>query len=156
MIRPFDLHQPSALAEVGALLADYGDAAALYAGGTELLLLMKEGFIRPRVLVDVSNVATRTRVLGTEVEMPLMVAPTSLQRTMAAFRARFACRLKNGSRAARRASSSQRLPWNSASISALWISSVRSGHPARLPPVFSGLAGPVTGSRLFRRAVCSP
>ena len=62
MIRPFDLHRPSALTEVGALLADYGAAAALYAGGTELLLLMKEGFIRPRVLVDVKRVAALGRV----------------------------------------------------------------------------------------------
>jgi carbon-monoxide dehydrogenase medium subunit len=62
MIRPFDLHRPSALAEVGALLADHGDAAALYAGGTELLLLMKEGFIRPRVLVDLKRVAALGRV----------------------------------------------------------------------------------------------
>lgn len=34
----------------------------------------------PRVLVDVSNVTTRTPVLGNEIEMPLMIAPTSLQR----------------------------------------------------------------------------
>lgn len=31
MIRPFDLRRPSALDEVGALLGEYGDAAALYA-----------------------------------------------------------------------------------------------------------------------------
>jgi carbon-monoxide dehydrogenase medium subunit len=56
MIRPFDLRRPSSLGEVGALLGEYGDAAALYAGGTELLLLMKEGFVRPRVLVDIKRV----------------------------------------------------------------------------------------------------
>jgi carbon-monoxide dehydrogenase medium subunit len=62
MIRPFDLRRPSALGEVGALLGEYGDAAALYAGGTELLLLMKEGFLRPRVLVDVKRVPGLDRV----------------------------------------------------------------------------------------------
>jgi len=36
--------------------------------------------LRPRVLVDVSEVTTRTTVLGTEVSMPLLVAPTALQR----------------------------------------------------------------------------
>ena len=56
MLRPFALHRPSTLGEVGALLAEHGDEAALYAGGTELLLLMKEGFIRPRVLVDVKRI----------------------------------------------------------------------------------------------------
>jgi carbon-monoxide dehydrogenase medium subunit len=62
MIRPFDLRRPTALGEVGALLGEYGDAAALYAGGTELLLLMKEGFVRPRVLVDVKCVPGLDRV----------------------------------------------------------------------------------------------
>jgi isopentenyl diphosphate isomerase/L-lactate dehydrogenase-like FMN-dependent dehydrogenase len=36
--------------------------------------------LRPRMLVDVSEVTTRTTVLGTEIAMPLMIAPTSLQR----------------------------------------------------------------------------
>ncbi len=36
--------------------------------------------LRPRMLVDVSDVSTRTSVLGTDIAMPLMVAPTSLQR----------------------------------------------------------------------------
>jgi isopentenyl diphosphate isomerase/L-lactate dehydrogenase-like FMN-dependent dehydrogenase len=36
--------------------------------------------LRPRMLVDVSDVSTRTSVLGTEIAMPLGVAPTSLQR----------------------------------------------------------------------------
>lgn len=36
--------------------------------------------LRPRVLVDVSEVSTATTVLGTEVELPLLVAPTAFQR----------------------------------------------------------------------------
>jgi isopentenyl diphosphate isomerase/L-lactate dehydrogenase-like FMN-dependent dehydrogenase len=36
--------------------------------------------LRPRMLVDVSEVSTRTSVLGTEIALPLCVAPTSLQR----------------------------------------------------------------------------
>jgi isopentenyl diphosphate isomerase/L-lactate dehydrogenase-like FMN-dependent dehydrogenase len=36
--------------------------------------------LRPRMLVDVSDVSARTSVLGTQISMPLMVAPTSLQR----------------------------------------------------------------------------
>jgi isopentenyl diphosphate isomerase/L-lactate dehydrogenase-like FMN-dependent dehydrogenase len=36
--------------------------------------------LRPRVLVDVTEVTTATTVLGTEVAMPLLVAPTALQR----------------------------------------------------------------------------
>jgi carbon-monoxide dehydrogenase medium subunit len=57
MIGAFALARPSTLAEIGALLHEHGDAAALYAGGTELLVLLKEGFIRPRVLVDVKRIS---------------------------------------------------------------------------------------------------
>ena len=57
MLRPFALYRPTTLPEIAALLRKYGDEAALYAGGTELLLLMKEGLVRPRVLVDLKRVA---------------------------------------------------------------------------------------------------
>ena len=36
--------------------------------------------LRPRVLVDVSRVSTATTVLGTEISMPLVVAPVAFQR----------------------------------------------------------------------------
>ena len=36
--------------------------------------------LRPRVLVDVTAVSTETTVLGTPVSMPLLVAPTAIQR----------------------------------------------------------------------------
>src|SRR4051795_12621809 len=36
--------------------------------------------LRPRVLVDVSDVSTATTVLGTEISMPVIVAPVALQR----------------------------------------------------------------------------
>ncbi|MGZ8783692.1 MAG: alpha-hydroxy acid oxidase [Gaiellaceae bacterium] len=36
--------------------------------------------LRPRVLVDVSSVSTATTVLGSPVSMPLLVAPTAIQR----------------------------------------------------------------------------
>jgi isopentenyl diphosphate isomerase/L-lactate dehydrogenase-like FMN-dependent dehydrogenase len=35
--------------------------------------------LRPRVLVDVSEISTRTTVLGTEVELPFLVAPVAFQ-----------------------------------------------------------------------------
>ena len=36
--------------------------------------------LRPRMLVDVSNVSAATTVLGTDVSMPLLVAPTAIQK----------------------------------------------------------------------------
>ncbi len=46
------------------MLARLGDDAAPYAGGTELLLLMKEGLARPRHLVDVKRIAGLDAIAG--------------------------------------------------------------------------------------------
>src|SRR4051794_41282790 len=75
-------------------IADYGMAAAeqleagllgYYAGGAgdeRTLAANVAAFaarrLRPRVLVDVSEVSAATTVLGTEVSMPVLVAPTAL------------------------------------------------------------------------------
>jgi carbon-monoxide dehydrogenase medium subunit len=56
VLHPFELHRPSTLAEAGALLAAHPDAA-LYAGGTELLLLMKAGLVRPADVIDLKRIA---------------------------------------------------------------------------------------------------
>jgi carbon-monoxide dehydrogenase medium subunit len=60
MLRPFDLHRPETVEEACALLARLGEDAVAYAGGTELLLLMKEGLLRPRHLVDVKRLGLDT------------------------------------------------------------------------------------------------
>jgi carbon-monoxide dehydrogenase medium subunit len=56
-LRPFTLHRPETAEEACALLARLGEDAAPYAGGTELLLLMKLGLLRPPHLVDVKRIA---------------------------------------------------------------------------------------------------
>ena len=56
MLRPFTLHRPETAEEACALLVELGEDAAVYAGGTELLLLMKLGMLRPRHLVDVKRI----------------------------------------------------------------------------------------------------
>ena len=56
MLRPFTLHRPDTAEEACALLVELGEDAAVYAGGTELLLLMKLGVLRPRHLVDVKRI----------------------------------------------------------------------------------------------------
>jgi 4-hydroxymandelate oxidase len=60
---------------------------AYYAGGSgdeQTLRANVEAFtrweLRPRVLVDVGEVSTRTEVLGTEVSFPILIAPTAFQR----------------------------------------------------------------------------
>ena len=56
MLRPFALYRPTTLPELGDLLAEHGSDAALYAGGTELLLLLKEGLLRVRCLIDIKRI----------------------------------------------------------------------------------------------------
>src|SRR5688572_11174578 len=62
-------------------------AFGFYAGGSDderalnaNLTAWERLRLRPRVLVDVSEVTTETTVLGTPVSMPLLVAPTAFQR----------------------------------------------------------------------------
>ena len=43
MLRPFRLEEPESVADVSDLLSRFGESAKVYAGGTELLLAMKEG-----------------------------------------------------------------------------------------------------------------
>ncbi len=57
MLRPFRLHEPTTVQEATSLLADLGDAARPYAGGTELLLAMKAGVLAYDHLVNVKTVA---------------------------------------------------------------------------------------------------
>lgn len=45
MLPPFQTHSPRTVGEAVALLQRFGDSARIYAGGTELLLVMKVGFL---------------------------------------------------------------------------------------------------------------
>jgi carbon-monoxide dehydrogenase medium subunit len=56
MLRPFHLEEPETVADVSGLLSRFGESAKLYAGGTELLLAMKEGLVHYERLIDVKNV----------------------------------------------------------------------------------------------------
>ncbi len=53
---PFSVHRPGSVAEASRLLADLGDDAAAYCGGTELLLAMKLGLASYEHLVDLKRV----------------------------------------------------------------------------------------------------
>ena len=43
MLGRFRMEEPESVAEVTELLSRFGESAKIYAGGTELLLAMKEG-----------------------------------------------------------------------------------------------------------------
>jgi len=79
VLRAFDLHRPATLAEAGALLARRPEAA-LYAGGTELLLLMKAGLVRPADVIDVKRIADLDGL--TETDGTLAIGATVTHRTL--------------------------------------------------------------------------
>jgi carbon-monoxide dehydrogenase medium subunit len=56
MLRRFRLEEPNTVKDVSDLLARYGDSAKVYAGGTELLLAMKEGLIQCERLINVKKI----------------------------------------------------------------------------------------------------
>ena len=56
------MHEPGSVAEAVSLLGQHGDDASLYAGGTELLLAMKEGLLRYGHLVNLKTVSGSDRL----------------------------------------------------------------------------------------------
>jgi carbon-monoxide dehydrogenase medium subunit len=57
LLSDFRLHRPATVAEAAQLRVDLGDEAALYAGGTELLLAMKLVVLNYAHLIDVKRIA---------------------------------------------------------------------------------------------------
>jgi carbon-monoxide dehydrogenase medium subunit len=56
-LAPFELHRATSVEAATELLEEHGDDAVVYAGGTELVLLMKLGFAAYGHLVDVKPIA---------------------------------------------------------------------------------------------------
>lgn len=57
MLRPFELCEPTSVAEASKILAQYGEDARIYAGGTELILAMKMGLLHFDHLVNIKGIA---------------------------------------------------------------------------------------------------
>ena len=55
MLRRFRLEEPESVQEACELLGRFGDSAKIYAGGTELLLAMKEGLVGYEHLINVKR-----------------------------------------------------------------------------------------------------
>ena len=80
---PINVHDYERLAEEKLEPGAFG----YYAGGAgdewtlrDNVEAYRRWVLRPRVLVDVSSVTTATTVLGTDVSMPILVAPTAFHR----------------------------------------------------------------------------
>jgi carbon-monoxide dehydrogenase medium subunit len=55
-MRAFSYERPTHLDDAVGLLAAYGDDARLLAGGTDLIIRLRDGSIRPRVVIDVKGI----------------------------------------------------------------------------------------------------
>ncbi|MBI4526021.1 MAG: xanthine dehydrogenase family protein subunit M [Deltaproteobacteria bacterium] len=62
MLRRFHLEEPESVKDASDLLARYGDSARAYAGGTELLLAMKEGLVHYEHLVNLKKIQGLDRI----------------------------------------------------------------------------------------------
>jgi len=56
LLRRFRLEEPETVKDASDLLTRYGESARIYAGGTELILAMKEGLIQSERLVNVKKI----------------------------------------------------------------------------------------------------
>ncbi len=55
-MRAFAYKRPANLADAIALLAEHGPEARLLAGGTDLIIRLRDGSIRPRIVVDLKKI----------------------------------------------------------------------------------------------------
>src|SRR5262245_46436241 len=56
-MRNFDYLEPTTIAEACALLKQHGGEAKVFAGGSHLTILMKQGLYRPKVLVNIKKIS---------------------------------------------------------------------------------------------------
>jgi aerobic carbon-monoxide dehydrogenase medium subunit len=65
-LKPFEYREPKTLAEAIAILAGEGPRAVPLAGGTDLLVRMKQGVITPSLLVNLKRIAGLDRIERSE------------------------------------------------------------------------------------------
>jgi len=57
MIRDFEYFAPKTLEEALTLLSKYGDECKMIAGGQSLLILMRQGLVTPKYLIDIKGIS---------------------------------------------------------------------------------------------------
>jgi len=79
----FAYARPTTLAEAVALLATHGPDARLLAGGTDLVIRLRDGTVRPTVVIDVKRIAELSPVIREE-RGRLVVGATTVMTDIAA------------------------------------------------------------------------
>jgi aerobic carbon-monoxide dehydrogenase medium subunit len=82
MIRKFELHEPDSVAGASSLLAQYGDEAKILAGGTELFLVLKEGFASYPHLINIKTIAGLDQLSYDQEQQVLRIGSLVTHRTL--------------------------------------------------------------------------
>jgi carbon-monoxide dehydrogenase medium subunit len=82
-MRPFAYERPTRLADAVALLASHGPDARVLSGGTDLIIRLRDGTLRPDVVVDVKGVAELDGAI-TEIDDGLRIGALTTMTTIAA------------------------------------------------------------------------
>jgi carbon-monoxide dehydrogenase medium subunit len=82
-MRPFAYERPASLAKAFGLLAAHPDGGArLLAGGTDLLIRLRDGTFRPDVVVDVKGIAELSDAIGVDEERLVIGARAAMTEIM--------------------------------------------------------------------------
>lgn len=81
-MKRFHVHTPKDVGQACRMLTELEDATA-YAGGTELILAMKEGFLQPKNLIDIKQLSdlNELRVSRKEIEIGATVTHRRIERS---------------------------------------------------------------------------
>lgn len=82
-MRPFIYERPGSLSEAVALLARHGPAARPLAGGTDLIIRLRDGTLQPSVVIDVKRVAELAPTIRQDADH-LTIGATSVMTDIAA------------------------------------------------------------------------
>ena len=82
-MRPFAYERPTRLADAVALLAEHGPDARLLAGGTDLIIRLRDGSIAPRFVVDVKRIGELDDTIS-EVDGALRIGARTVMTAIAA------------------------------------------------------------------------
>jgi carbon-monoxide dehydrogenase medium subunit len=82
MLDRFIIHQPETVADASRLLARVGADAAVYAGGTELLIVMKERLAHFPHLIDIKRIPGLRQITFDDQARELIIGATSTHRDL--------------------------------------------------------------------------
>jgi len=75
MLKRFQLHEPKSIKEVPSLLSKYGESAAILAGGTELLLVMKQGMVNYEHVINIKTISGLDKIIHDGDKRLLRIGP---------------------------------------------------------------------------------